>query len=116
MLDLSSPPEPGRAPAKSTGRRVLASVPLIYWAVVGLIAFLQPPAALRSSLAPLTVGLNLAAMASAPVLAVLLVRAFFHDAPQSDKAWLGAGVVGGIASWAFLLWLLRGILGAFGGV
>jgi len=93
----------------------VAAIPLVYWTVVGLIAFLHPPAALRSSLAPLTVGLNLAAMVCAPILAVLLVRAFFHDAPQSEKTWLGAGLAGGLASWTFLLWLLRGILGAFGG-
>lgn len=99
----------------SGSMRLVASIPLVYWATVGFVAFVQPPSAMSGILAPLVIVLNLAAMISAPVLAVAFVRAFFRDAPGFDKAWVGAGLGGGIASWVFLLWLLRGIIGAFGG-
>jgi hypothetical protein len=68
-----------------------------------------------ATLGPIIIVLNVAAMICTPVLAVSLVRAFFRDAPRADKAWLATGLIGGIASWAFLLWLLYGIGAAFGG-
>jgi hypothetical protein len=80
-----------------SGRRVAASIPFLFWTTTGLIALMRPPSAWGAVLGPALIALNLAALLSTPFLAVFLVRAFFHDAPQSEKVWLGAGRCGNLA-------------------